>query len=203
MTTLIEKRNSGIPLIGNVSWGTHFCQFYQTKIDLLEILVPYFKAGLENNEYCMWVTAENLGVDEASEALKKAVPDLDDYFKKGQIEIFPYTEWYIRNGRFNAKKVLAGWVERHDSALKKGFYGLRLTGNTFWIEKHDWQAFAEYESAVHGVIGGYKMIGLCAYSLEKCGVPEILDVVKNHEFALVLNKGTWQTVSMPSSVRHN
>jgi light-regulated signal transduction histidine kinase (bacteriophytochrome) len=43
-------RNSGIDFIGDVPWRTHFCQFYQTKEDLMDILVPYFKAGLENNE---------------------------------------------------------------------------------------------------------------------------------------------------------
>jgi len=40
-------RTSGIDIIGDVPWGTHFCQFYQTKEDLMNILVPYFKAGLE------------------------------------------------------------------------------------------------------------------------------------------------------------
>ncbi|MHC4363643.1 MAG: MEDS domain-containing protein, partial [Planctomycetota bacterium] len=43
-------RNSGIKVIGDVPWGTHLCQFYKTKEDLIDILVPYFKAGLQNNE---------------------------------------------------------------------------------------------------------------------------------------------------------
>ena len=29
-------RKSGIDIIGDMPWGTHFCQFYQTKEDLLE-----------------------------------------------------------------------------------------------------------------------------------------------------------------------
>jgi hypothetical protein len=64
MKAAADKRNSGIALIGEVPWGTHFCQFYQTRKDLIDILVPYFKAGLENNEFCMWVTSEPLNVDE-------------------------------------------------------------------------------------------------------------------------------------------
>jgi len=48
-----EKRKSGIDILGDVPWGTHLCQFYHTKEDLIDILVPYFKAGLENNEFCM------------------------------------------------------------------------------------------------------------------------------------------------------
>ena len=48
-----EWRVSGIDVVGNVAWGTHTCHLYQTKEDLLDILVPYFKAGLTNNEFCL------------------------------------------------------------------------------------------------------------------------------------------------------
>jgi hypothetical protein len=82
-----EQRKTGIAIIGDVPWGTHICQFYQTKDDLLDILVPYFKAGLENNEFCMWGTSEPLSVDEATRALQVAVPELDTYLETGQIEI--------------------------------------------------------------------------------------------------------------------
>jgi len=34
-------RKTGVDIIGEVSWGTHLCLFYQTKSDLLEILVPF------------------------------------------------------------------------------------------------------------------------------------------------------------------
>jgi len=50
-------RKTGIVIIGEVPWGTHFCQFYQTPQDLLDILVPYFVAGLESNEFCLWITS--------------------------------------------------------------------------------------------------------------------------------------------------
>jgi hypothetical protein len=43
------ERKTAIEAIGDVPWGSHFCLFYQTKEDLTDILVPYFKAGLENN----------------------------------------------------------------------------------------------------------------------------------------------------------
>ena len=47
------SRKTGISVIGDRPWGTHFCRFYETKRDLLDTLVPYFKAGLENNEFCL------------------------------------------------------------------------------------------------------------------------------------------------------
>jgi MEDS: MEthanogen/methylotroph, DcmR Sensory domain len=66
-------------IIEDVPWGTHFCQFYQTKEDLMETLIPYFKAGLENNELCFWVTSQALEVEEAIEALRRVIPDFDVY----------------------------------------------------------------------------------------------------------------------------
>ena len=90
-----ELRHSGIDMIGSVPWGTHFCQFYHTKQDLVDILVPYFKAGLENNEFCMWITSEPLIVTEAQEAMREAVDDFDRCRRRGQIEIIPYSEWYL------------------------------------------------------------------------------------------------------------
>jgi hypothetical protein len=195
MVESVDKRNSGIALIGNIPWGTHFCQFYTTKKDLLDMLVPYFKAGLENNEYCMWITSVPLNVEDAQKAMRKAVPSFEEYVEKQQIEIIPYDQWYTLGGNFEEKRVLNGWVSRLNSALEKGFDGLRLTGNTFWIEKKDWAAFTDYEAAVNSVIGNYKMLAICTYSLKKCGVAEILDVVKNHQFTLALSQGAWQVVS--------
>jgi hypothetical protein len=199
MKPATEKRKSGIALIGDLPWGSHFCQFYQEKRDLLDILIPYFKAGLENNEFCVWVTSDFLNRDDAIKALKKDVPGFSEYQAKGQMEIFPYTDWYLIGGRFDLQRTLNMWMDKHDEALSKGFAGTRVSGNPYWIDnKKDWDDFAAYEAAINNVIGGTKLLVLCTYSLKKCGVVEILDVVKNHEFALAMNHGKWQVVSMPS-----
>jgi PAS domain S-box-containing protein len=194
-------RKSGIEVVGSFPWGTHLCQFYKTKDDLLETLVPYFSEGLRNNEYCMWVTSEPLGVEEAKEAMRKAVPDFDRCLERGQIEILPHTEWYLKGGVFNSKRVLDGWINRLNEALAKGYDGLRLTGNTLWLEKKNWNDFANYEKAVNSVIGEYKMIAICTYFLDKCQASEVIDVVSNHQFALIRKSGEWKIIES-SSLKH-
>ncbi len=180
-----KLRKSGIDVIGPVPWGTHFCQFYNTRQDLVETLVPYFQAGLANNEYCMWITSAPLLVEEAMAAMRSAVPNLDHYLTRGQIEILDYSQWYIHQGQFNADLVLQGWSDKLAAAREKGFDGLRLTGNTFWLEQASWDDFTRYEEVINNTIGSKRMIALCTYSLEKCGVREILDVIANHQFALI------------------
>jgi PAS domain S-box-containing protein len=184
-------RRTGIDVIGDVPWGTHFCQFYETSQDLIDVLVPYFKEGLDAGEFCMWVTSEPLRVEQATAELRAKVPDLDDHINKGQIEIIDYSQWYTRSGRFSADEVLKGWVDKLNKAQERGFEGLRLTGNTFWLEKSDWDDFTRYEETVNNVIGRYKMLAICTYSLQKCNALEILDVVANHQFALIKRSGRW------------
>jgi PAS domain S-box-containing protein len=187
-------RKTGIDIIGDVPWGTHLCQFYETGEDLVDILVPYFKAGLENNEFCMWITSEPLKVEDAKAVLKKVVKNLDNFIKKGQIEILDYSQWYTKSGRFEAERVLQGWVVKEEQAVKRGFDGLRLTGNTFWLEEKDWRAFADYEVTVDGIIGQHRMLAICTYFLDKCGASEVIDVVSNHEYALIKRGGKWEII---------
>lgn len=194
-------RRSGVDVIGDISWGTHFCQFYDTPQDLIDILVPYFKEGLASNEFCMWVTSEPLQVDQATEALRAAVPELDDYIRRGQIEILDYSQWYTRSGKFSADEVLRGWVDKLNAAREQGYEGLRLTGNTFWLERADWDDFTRYEEAINNVIGQYPMMAICTYSLQKCSALEILDVVTNHQFALIKRSRQWQIIKSAQQLK--
>jgi len=187
-------RKTGIDIVGDVPWGTHLCLFYQTKEDLIDILVPYFEAGLENNEFCMWVTSEPLNSAEAREALNRQVKDLDGYFKKGQIEIVEACKWYTEGGKFEAHKALRGWVEKEREALKRGYDGLRATGNTYRLEEKDWRDFSSYEEELNKAIGKYRMIAICTDCLDICRANEVIDVVSNHQATLIRRHGKWDII---------
>lgn len=198
-----EKRRSGLALVGNLAWGAHFSQFYTTKRDLLDVLVPYFRAGLENNEFCVLVTSDFLTREEALRAMRAEIPGFAGYLAEGRIEVFPYTDWYLKGGSFGLERTLAMWKEKHDGALARGFEGVRVSGAPYWLDnKKDWNDFTAYEAAINGVIGGMKLLVLCTYYLPKCGVAEILDVMRNHEFALTLSHGNWRVVSSHAGALH-
>src|SRR5882672_10018080 len=129
-----DQTSSGIEILGEISWGTHFCQFYETKHDLLEILVPYFKTGLENREFCLWIVSNpQLTIGEAKAALKKAIPDLDQHVADGNIEILNATEWYLEGDVFGLERVIDEWDEKHKWALTRGYTGMRASGDTLWL----------------------------------------------------------------------
>jgi C4-dicarboxylate-specific signal transduction histidine kinase len=191
---LTEMRKTGVDVVGDMPWGTHFCLFYETKADLLDTLVSYCKAGLESQEFCLWVVAEPLAVEDARRALKRDVPDLDQYLADQSIEIVAARDWYLQDGAFDLNRVISGWNEKLARASARGYAGVRVTGDTAWLEKKDWNDFCEYEESLNQAIAGQRLAVLCTYPLAACGAAEILDVVRTHQFAVTKRRGSWDVI---------
>ncbi|MCU1253979.1 MAG: hypothetical protein JWM83_278 [Candidatus Angelobacter sp.] len=191
---ITEMRKTGVDLVGDMPWGTHFCLFYETKADLLEISVSYCKAGLESHEFCLWVVADPIAVEDARHALQRAVPDLDRYFADNSIEIVRACDWYLQDSTFDLNRVIAGWNEKLASASARGFAGVRVTGDTAWLEKKNWKDFCEYEESLNHAVANQRLSVLCTYPLAICGATEILDVVRTHQFAVTKRRGAWDII---------
>jgi C4-dicarboxylate-specific signal transduction histidine kinase len=190
-----EARMASVDVVGDVAaWGAHFCLFYETKQDLLDTLISYCKSGLEREEYCLWIVAEPLTIEEARAALKNAVPDLDRYFASSRLEIVPARDWFLPGGVFDGKTLTASWYEKLASLSAKGYPGMRITGDTTWLSKKEWTHFCDYEDGLNEVIGNQRLAVLCTYPLAACGAPQILDVVRTHQFVLARRHGNWDVL---------
>jgi PAS domain S-box-containing protein len=189
-----EMRKTGVDVVGDMPWGTHFCLFYETRADLLETLVSYCKAGLESQEFCLWVVAEPLTGEDARHALERAVPNFDRYLAEQSIEIVAARDWYLQDGAFDLNRVISGWNEKLARASARGYAGVRVTGDTAWLEKKDWKDFCEYEESLNQAIANQRLAVLCTYPLAACGAAEILDVVRTHQFAITKRRGSWDVI---------
>jgi PAS domain S-box-containing protein len=186
-------RKTGIEAMIEAPWGAHLCLLYETQQELLEVLVPYFKAGLENDEACLWLTAPPLEVHAAWEALAQAIPELDAYRRRGRIEILPHTE-YLERGRFSQERAVEAWTGKREDALARGCAGLRLAGSAFGLGTDDRQGVAAYEAALGRLIGHDRTLVLCAYALDRCSPLEVASAIKHHPFALFKRDGTWEAI---------
>jgi PAS domain-containing protein len=193
-------RPTGIDVIGNIPWGTHFCHFYQTKEDLLSMQVPFFKTGLENNEYCIWITSERTSIEDAINALKEKVPDLDTYYERESIEIVSHRDWYLTNGQFELNYAIQSILDRLRIALERGFEGLRLNGDEAWMDHKTSHDFLEYERLLNPAIAGKRLIISCSYQLGKCTATDVLDVGLLHESVISKRRGRWEILETPQLI---
>lgn len=190
-------RNTGISLIGDVPWGTHVCLFYETQQDFLDTTVPYFKAGLESKEFCVWAISDPLTQDEARNALRHAVPDLDKHLAAGGIEIIRGDEFYLEGNRFDLRRIILAWNEKLRGALARGYEGMRASGNAFWLDSDHWKDFSDYEYELDKSIAGQPMTVLCTYPLAISKPVDVLDVVRAHQFTAARRQGDWDFIETP------
>jgi len=190
-----ETQKTGIDVVGDVAaWGAHFCLFYETKEDLLDTLISYCKSGLEREEFCLWIVAEPLTIDEARDALKGAVPDLDRHLASSRLEMAPARDFFLQGGGFDGKRLTQTWYDKLAEVSARGYAGIRVTGDTTWLTKKDWSHFCDYEDGLNEVIGNRRLAVLCTYPLEGAGAPQILDVVRTHQFVLARRHGRWDVL---------
>ncbi len=193
----MDKQNkiSEIEILGDLQWGTHICQFYQTEEELLELLIPYFKKGLRNFEFCIWIIPESFKVEEAKKSLKEAIPDFGNYLEKGQIEFIPSADYCLIDGIFAPEKAFRYWNEKLLQALAAGYEGLRVAeyiGCRF--REKSWNDLIDYEQKIDEFTSKHKMIFLCPYQLDTCSTTDIIEIIKNHQTVLAKKQEKWDEI---------
>ena len=192
--TTKAMRKTGLGVLGDRPWGTHFCVFYETDEDLFEMLVPYFKAGIENNELCFWVLAESVSEEAAWQALNREFPAADRPLIRRNIEFMPSEDCYLKQGVFDLKRVTDEWGERLQLALAAGYDGIRVSGYAGWPHTREWPNFWKYEGSLNESIVDQQMMVLCTYPLTGSSGFDVLDVAHTHQCAVSRRIGSWQVI---------
>ena len=195
-------RRTGVNVLGDMPWGSHVCIFYKLKDDLLETVVPFFKTGLEVNEFCLWAPSEPLTLEEARMALSRRIPNFDRYLAAGKMEIVSGREWYLKGDQFDLNKIMSALDDKLRDALAKGYDGVRVSGNSFWQGTEQWKDFYNYERELNKWLKGKQMTVLCTYSIVASGATEVLDTTRVHQLAVARRKGDWELVEpAPATAR--
>ncbi len=192
--------HSGLPQIGALPFGTHFCAFYETDEDLLDIVIPFMEAGITNNEYCLWVCSDEAEKKRSRAAFIERVGNGARLIELNKIDFPVIGEWYLRDGKFTPAPVLEGWENALKSALDRGFTGVRAHGNEAWITRETWDPFFEYEHRLDELIHDKPLIILCSFPLDDLLAREFLDIGHNHEFVLVRRFGKWEVLETAESI---
>ncbi len=181
-----------INLMHDVPWGSHMCMFYKAKNELISGLVPYFKAGLDNNEFCIWALPDSIEVETAKSALSEEIGNLGYYIDKGQIEIRSYQDYYLKEGIFSAFNMIDWWLKREKEVLDQGFSGIRIAGDgTDLFNAHVFKMNL-YEKEIDKNIEQTKMKSICTYSLDRIDTLNILNIIAYHQSTIVNRNSVWE-----------
>jgi len=190
--------NSGIPLMDDVPWGSHLCVFYQTHEDLFEAAAAYFEAGLQGNEFCIWLLPKDVSRDDARSALTGAIEDAPEHIREGRMQVLTSADV----GPFDLDQRKKFWMAKFDQALASGYEGLRAAGDASVVDG-DRTLLRRYEDDLRDLIGNKPALGLCTYSLETARAIDVFDIVHQHNLTVARRNGRWQLMETPELERAN
>jgi hypothetical protein len=149
-----------------VTWGERLCHFYRSEEELLGLLVPYFRQGLEHGERCMWVA----GASKASEKTRQAIASLTArQHAPEQLEVVDVDDW---------TPDIDAWSREQERALAQGYSGLRICGEALDLA---------------GEVEITRTKALSTYSAQGAS-GEVHTVILRHDAALVKNIDVWQRI---------
>jgi len=184
---------SGIDFIGTCAWGTHMCLLYRTKEEFLDISVPFLKAGLENNELCIWLTGRDLPFHDTNRRLKKLIPQFDTFLQTGILEIHDGRAWYCKNNRVAPDSAIAYIRDALARSGAKGCAGVRVITEISWAKKSELSAIWEYENFLNRFLKeNNPVVVLCAYAFQNRLPEHLIQILRNHLFILLKQQNGWQ-----------
>jgi DNA-binding CsgD family transcriptional regulator len=183
---------TGIDVLGNIPWGSHLCVFYETKQDFLDIMVPYFRVGLENKEFCLWILPPRVSQHEALEALKRGVPDFDRHLSEGDIDLVSEDQWFWTGGSIiEPAAAVEHFHKKLRAVMSRGYVGLRANGNGAAPQN---SKLGQLEKEIDDLIADENMIFLCSFPLEDSSATAVLDAARTHQMTAVLRNGSWEVI---------
>ena len=189
--------NGGISGAGGATFGTHGCLFYETKHDLLDTVIPFFKTGLEHRESCLWIVSEPLTTDEAAQALRQSIPDFDRYLSEQTMELTSCGGWCFEGGPDDLNRIIGLLNSKLAEALAKGHSGLRVGRNSGALEQRDWQSIRDFESELNNAIAAGPLALLCTYPIGGSGAAELLEATYSHPVCAAVRQGDWEFIETP------
>jgi DNA-binding CsgD family transcriptional regulator len=175
----------GIPGVGDVSPGTHYCALYSGPVERDRLLYAFLQEGLRQGDKCLCL------IDDVEPALvrDRAVgrPGPEYSRRSAQLDVERTSDAYLPSGAFRVEDMMRFLAESVDAATDDGFDLLRAAGEMSWVltGPPGWDDLFRYESALNHVAGEMPAILVCLYDLQKFGADMLVEVLYTHPKVLL------------------
>jgi hypothetical protein len=164
----------------------HACAFFNSRDEEYELLLPFSKSGAEAGDRLFQVV-DKAHLAERRRRLAETGIDVSATETKGQLEIRPWENAYLRGNRFDQNAMLELIREVLEEGRSRGFPLTRLWANMEWALDdlpgvHD---IVEYETRLNHFLPNYNDVVVCTYDLSKFSAPVVMDIMRTHPQVIV------------------
>jgi hypothetical protein len=163
----------------------HACAFFHDREEEYRLLLPFIQEGLEQRDKIFQIV-DARHRDERLRRIGTLGLDVAGAEASGQLEVRPWENAYLREGRFDQYAMLA-LVEEVLGQGKDKFGLTRLWANMEW-SLEDFPGvddIVEYESRLNDVTSHFDDVVVCTYDLNRFSATVVMDILRTHPQVIV------------------
>ena len=164
----------------------HLCAFFNSREEEYATLLPFIREGFDRGHRAFHIVDPQL-LDDHEERLSAAGISVPEVKGRGQLEIRPWAEAYLRDGRFDQHRMLALIEEVLEAGKTQGYPLTRLVAHMEWAveDRPGVDDLVEYETRLNYVLPKYQDPVICTYDLAKFGGDVVMDIMRTHPAVIV------------------
>ena len=178
---------TAIHLAGSVvGRARHIAAFFHSEAEQYRVLAPFIAEGLEQGQRSLHFV-DPLEGDAHAQRLLEAGVNIEPAKEKGQAQLVPWQETYLRGGHFDQAAMLTLAQEVINEGSSKGFSLTRLVADMEWAleDRPGVEDLAEYEARLNYILPKFDDVVVCVYDLRKFSGEIIADVLRSHPAVVI------------------
>jgi hypothetical protein len=164
----------------------HICAFFNSTDEQHRVLRSFIKDGFDLKEKAFHLVdperrEEHLGW------LAEAGINVHEVMSTGQLEVRPWQDGPLREGRFDQETWLVSFERALQSGPAAGYPRTRFFAHMEWalVDLPGVDDLIEFEARVNYVISRYENAVICAYDLMKFGASVMIDALRTHPVVII------------------
>src|SRR3984885_2348847 len=165
----------------------HVCAFFNSLDEEHRVLGSFYKDGLDRGEKATHIVDPENREDHLRRLAQIGI-NVQEMTHTGQLDVFPWTDAYVRDHRFDQDAMLATVEKLIESGPAAGYPLTRLVGHHMdwlFLDKPATYNLVEYEARLNHVLSKYNSPVICNYNPSKFSAAVAMDIMRTHPLVII------------------
>ena len=164
----------------------HICALFNSRDEEYRVLRSFITEGFDREDKAVHIVDPEQRQAHL-ERLREAGIDVERATGRGQLEVRPWSDAYLRNDHFDQDAMLALLEKLLGAAGAAGYRATRVLAHMEWalLDKPGVDDLLEYETRVNYVLPKYDDPVICSYDLSRFGAHVAVDILRTHPVVIV------------------
>lgn len=183
-------KHTSLTLCGEIHQAPmHICGFFDSEDERYDIILPYLKEGLENNEEVLNIL-ESTSYPDHCERLSNAGIAVEEKLTSRQLKVLSADDTYLKGGYFAADRMYNAVEEALIAAKEAGYKSIRACGDMAWALRTvaGTDELIEYEARLNQLTPKHSCSLICMYDVNRFSGRALADVLATHPYVILNGK---------------